>query len=337
MPVRRPRRRLLIVLAVAFALGAITLIALLTLPAPSVQILNYTQLTHDGRWKVGLATDGASAYFVEPGISGRELCKLSLHSGEITRVPLNLPLAALVAVSPDGAKLLIGEFGRLDDQSNAWVFSSTGKVLHRIAEGSSGAFAWAPASRIVYARGSDIWTSNDDGTLEAQVFHSSGFVEGVGWSSDAKRIWYTAAGPGTSPAVVGEVDADGGGQRRVLQEKGPGRGFCCGFWSASGASFGFMSMSGHLNTLVTVPDHSWVRYFHPQSISRTAFSLPQVSGFAADSAHSRFLVLSGGPWHADVFRFSPATGRFVPYLDGISARDIDFSAGWSIRSLCGWL
>jgi Tol biopolymer transport system component len=324
-PLRQPRRRLVVALTVVFALAATTAIALLTLPAPSVQILNYTQLTHDGRWKIGLATDGASAYFVEPGTSGRELCKLSLQSGEISRVPISLPLAALIAVSPDGAKLLIGEFGRLDDQSNAWVFSSTGKVLHRMTEGTSGAFAWAPANKIVYARGSDIWTSNDDGTHEAHVFHSSGFVEGVGWSPDAKRIWYTAAGPGASPVVVGEVDADGGGQRRVLEEKVPGRGFCCGFWSASGASFGFMSISGHLTSLLRVPDSPWTRFLHRQPISRTVFSLSEVSGFAADSAHSRFLVLSGGPWHADVFRFSPATGRFVPYFDGISARDIDFS------------
>ena len=190
--------------------------------------------------------------------------------------------------------------------------------------GITGPFAWTPAKKIVYGRGSAIWTSDEDGFHQTQIFKSSNYVENVGWSANAKRIWFTTVGPGASPLTVGEIDADGSSLRPVLEENGPDKAYCCGFWAANGSSFGFMSSSSHQTTLVVVPD-SWTRLLRPHSISRTVLGLPEVSGFASDVAHSRFLVLAAGPWHTDVYRFDHATGQLVSYFDGLAAREIDFS------------
>jgi Tol biopolymer transport system component len=317
----RPRRWLFAVFAAAVVLAATGLVAFFTGSAPSVQILNYTQVTHDGRWKDALATDGVWVYFLDQGNSGIELCKVSIFGGEITRVPLDLPLASTIAVSPDGAKLLIGETGWFNRESNAWVFSTSGKPLHRMAGGITGYFAWTPAKKIVYARGLAIWTCDEDGTHQAQVLKISDYVARVGWSPDARHIWYTTLG---SPVSFGEVDADGGSPRRVLEENGTGGAFCTGFWSASGASLGFISSSSHLTTLRVAPD-SWSWFARSRTVSSMVFSLPEVIGFAPDIAHNRLLVLAAGPWYGDVFRFDPTKGQFIPYFDGVSAHDIDFS------------
>lgn len=319
-----PRRRRLAVLTTVVVLAAAGLIGFLTRPSPSVQVLNYTQVTHDGKYKTGLASDGVWAYFIEQAASGRDLCKISINGGEITHFPLDLPLASLIALSPDGTKLLIGEEGRLNQDSNAWVFSTTGKAMHRTGLGITGPFAWAPGKKILYGRGSAIWTSDEDGAHQTQVLKNSDYIEEVGWSPNAKRLWYTTVGPGAWPTAVSEIDADGSSQRRVLEEDGPGSAYCCGFWGANGSSFGFLSYSSHQTTLLVAPD-SWTRFIRPHPISRTVLGLPEVSGFASDVAHGRFLVLAAGPWHADVYRYDRATGQFVPYFDGLSAREIDFS------------
>jgi len=319
-----PRRWRLAVLMAVIVLAASGLIGFFTRPAPSLQILNYTQLTHDGKYKTGLASDGIWAYFIEQGVGGREICKVSINGGDIKHFPLDLPLASLIALSPDGTKLLVQEETRLSNDSNAWVISTTGKALHRMGFGITGPFAWTPAKKIVYGRGSAIWTSDEDGFHQTQIFKSSNYVENVGWSANAKRIWFTTVGPGASPLTVGEIDADGSSLRPVLEENGPDKAYCCGFWAANGSSFGFMSSSSHQTTLVVVPD-SWTRLLRPHSISRTVLGLPEVSGFASDVAHSRFLVLAAGPWHTDVYRFDHATGQLVSYFDGLAAREIDFS------------
>jgi len=319
-----PRRWGLAVLMAVIVLAATGLIAVFTVPSPTVQILSYTQLTHDGRAKSGLVTDGMWAYFMEQGGNGSELCKVSLQGGEITRVPLNLPLASLVALSPDGTRLLMDEPDLVNPGRNLWFFSTSGKPLHRMAGLVTPPLAWAPAKKIAYGRGPAIWTSDEDGTHQTRVLNLSDIVNVAGWSPDAKRILYTTIRPGGSPISVGEVDADGGSPRRILEENRTGGEFCSGFWSASGASFVFISSSRHLTTLRVVPD-SWSWFPRSRTISRAVFGLPEVNGFASDSAHYRFLVLAAGPWHQDVFRFDRAKSQFIPYFDGISAHDIDFA------------
>jgi hypothetical protein len=235
-------------------LAATGLIVFFALPEPTVQILNYAQLTHDGRVKRGLATDGVWAYFVEQGNNGSELCKVSLQGGEITRVPLNLLLASVVALSPDGTRLLLEEPNLVNLEQNLWFFSISGRLLHRLAGGVTFPVAWAPAKKIVYGQGSAIWTSDEDGTHQTRVLNLSDPVGPVGWSPDAKRIWFATIRSGGSPISVGEVDADGGNPRRILEENRTGGALCSGFWSASGASFGFISSSRHLTTLRVAPD-----------------------------------------------------------------------------------
>jgi dipeptidyl aminopeptidase/acylaminoacyl peptidase len=326
-PVARPWRSrwwLVAVLAGALALAATSLAVFFTRSAPTAQILNYTQITHDGRWKFGLATDGVWVYFLERGENGSELCKVSIRGGEITHVPLSLSSASEIAISPDGAKLLIGEPSWYNQESNVWFFSTSGKSLQKLGGGVNIPFAWAPGKKIVYARGTEIWTTDEDGAHPARLLNASSRVALMGWSPDAKRIWYTTFRPGGSPISIGEIDANTGRQRRVFEENGTGAEFCCGFWSASEASFGFMSHSGHLMTLVVAPD-SWSWFHRSRANSRAVLGLPQVSDFAPDSARNRFLVAAGGPWHGDVARFDRATGQFTPYFDGISARDIDFA------------
>jgi len=286
--------------------------------------MNYTQLTRDGRWKAGLATDGTWAYFIEQADHGRDLCKVSLHGGEITRIPLGIPYPNTIAVSPDGAKLLIAEASWFNQRSNLWVFTTSGRPLHHVGGGVNSPFAWAPGQRIVYGHGSTIWTSDENGEHETQIENAPESVDRVGWSSDAKRIWYTTEGPAGSPVGVGQVNADGQNHRRLFEAYGSGTGLCCGFWSTSGANFGFLSSSLQRTELLVTPDF-WPWFYRSRPVSRAVLGMPAISEFASNPAQNRFLVLAGGPWHEDVFRFDRAKGQFASYLDGVSARDLDFS------------
>jgi Tol biopolymer transport system component len=320
----QPRRWLFAVVTAAVVLAAAGLAVFFTRPAPSAQILSYTQLTHDGKYKAGLATDGVWAYFIEQGNAGKDLCKVPLQGGEITCVPLNRPFASSIAVSPDGAKALIGGVVWFNREPNLWVYSTLGKPLHPVGGGVNVPFAWAPAQKVAYARGRAIWTSDEDGSHPVQVANAPDEVYAIGWSPDAKRIWYTTLRPGGSPVSIGEVNADGHSLRRIFEENSRGGALFSGFWSASGANFGFLSVTAQRPELVVTPE-SWPWNYRSHAVSLAGFSTRGINEFASDSPRNRFLVMAGRLWHDEIFRFDRLKGPFTTYFDGISASDIDFS------------
>ena len=305
-------------------LGAAFLVKILTLSTPTVQILNYTQLTHDGQRKEALAADRTWAYFLEEGDRGMELCKVPVRGGEITHTPIDLPMASTIALSPDGSRILIAERRSFNPEANLWIFSNSGKPLRQLKGGVNIPFAWAPGDKILYAQGANLWTSDEDGTHQSKIFDAPDAVSHVGWSSDGKRIWYSTHRAGEASMSIGEIDADGGHPRPLYEENGSSSDFCCGFWSASGASFGFISSSLLRTELLVTPESTG--WFHrTRAVSRAPLGLPEVSGYAPGAGENRFLLLAAAPWHGDLFRYDHVAGQFVPYFEGISAREIDYS------------
>jgi hypothetical protein len=104
----RPRRWWLAVLTAIVVLAALGSIGFFTRVAPSVQILSCTPLTHDGRWKTGLATDGVWVYFIEQLDNGPYLCKVSIHGGESKYPP----------AEPEALRLLAPQRGLIATDQN---------------------------------------------------------------------------------------------------------------------------------------------------------------------------------------------------------------------------
>src|ERR1700681_297497 len=98
--------------AVVVALGLVVTAFLLYLesrpPAPP-KVSGYLPLTHDGNRKDLIGTDGVRLYFNEFASTGSGLAQVSASGGEVARVPVPSPSDFLLAVSPDGATLLVEE------------------------------------------------------------------------------------------------------------------------------------------------------------------------------------------------------------------------------------
>ena len=103
------RKRWRIAIGFGALIAASVLAYLLRPPLRPPRVLNWTQLTTDGRPKYGLATDGARLYFSEV-MSGYflRLSQVPVAGGEPTAVRTTLPSSKVLDISRDRSGLLVG-------------------------------------------------------------------------------------------------------------------------------------------------------------------------------------------------------------------------------------
>src|SRR6202035_2810768 len=85
------------------------LIYLQSRPLPPPKVSGYVPVTHDGNPKRLVGTDGAWLYFNEYASAGSAIAQVSGSGGEVARVAVPAPTMFLLAVSPDGATLLVAD------------------------------------------------------------------------------------------------------------------------------------------------------------------------------------------------------------------------------------
>ena len=138
-------------------------------PLPQPRITQYAQITHDGRQKVLVGTDGSRLYFnwMSGPLSPQSIAQVAISGGGIAPVPVALPNPFLMDVSPNGSSFLIGADtglwnvrilgGQARPLGDAWDASFS-------PDGNSVAFA---ANAGIYAVGSD-GTRSEEHTSELQ-------------------------------------------------------------------------------------------------------------------------------------------------------------------------
>jgi len=298
---------------------------------PTLRLLSYAQITHDEHTKFGLATDGDSAYFFEAGPTGGSLCKVPAAGGDQTCTPLDLSWGKVVSVSHDRSKvLLLGEFNLDTLGAAVWVASIAGDQVRQVENASATDAVWAPSHKISFAHFDGIWEVNEDGSSLRQLLKTAEPPQRLGWSQDGERLWYATLNPGNPSPAIWTADADGSGQRQVWVASGPADLTYGGFWPANEAAFAFLTTPYSrpmLRVLRTTPFSiaRWHMIDQMPTSASTPFGLPWVSELAPDVSHSRLLALSAAPWSDRVYRLDPGTKRFLTFLDGAPASDIDFS------------
>ena len=109
-------------------------------------------VTHDGNPKDLVGTDGSRLFFNEYPASGSVIAQVSISGGEAAQVSIPTPTMSLLAVSPDGATLLVAdEVGPTAFQGSLWEVPVLGGSPRRLGEAAGQAAAWSPdGQRIVF-------------------------------------------------------------------------------------------------------------------------------------------------------------------------------------------
>ena len=311
----------------AFAAGGLGLLVIASLiylqsrPLPPPKVSGYVPVTHDGNPKDLVGTDGSRLFFNEYPASGSVIAQVSTSGGEAAQVSIPTPTMSLLAVSPDGATLLVAdEVGQTAFQGSLWEVPVLGGSPRRLGEAAGQAAAWSPdGQRIVYGEGNDLFLAKSDGSELHKLVSAPDRIQYPAWSPDGKVIRFNVGGL-TLTGPLYQVSGDGTNLHLLLpgwhtppDENG-------GRWTADGKYFVFRSGT---NIWALAGKGNLFGKADSQPLQLTAGPMSFFTPLPSKDGKKLFVV--GALARGELTRYDTRSAEFVPFLSGISADSVSFS------------
>ena len=320
----------------ALALGAALFTFLWTRPEPVPRVSNYVQLTHDGKQKYLVGTEGSRLYLYLYGSDYQGMAEMSLSGGEPRPVSI-LPSTNMspLVLSEDGSDLLVvdGAGARLTMRAKhgapakgpLWSVPVLGGSPRRLGDTEGQDAAWSSDGKMLaYCNGGQVFVAKADGTEPRKLVtmgKSPAFVGDPVWSPDGTKLRFDAQESlGSPPILLWEVSVDGTGLHRLLPGwNKPTDWECCGKWTASGRYFIFRSRG----EIWALPRKGGLLHSEPKPVQLT--SSPPGLATPLPSNDGKKLFVVGRTLHGELTRYDFKSGQLSPFLGGISAEMVAFS------------
>jgi len=317
-----------VVVIVVAALGAFFW---LQAPLPPPHVLSITQLTSDNNEKGYLVTDGPRLYLQEWVGERAVLAQVSSSGGEIGWIETPFQNTRLHDVSPLRSELLVDSYegprGMLTGNDGPfWTIPIPAGSPRRIGDVNAGDGNWSRDGQLLaYSHEHEIDVARWDGSQPRRLTTTQGYPGLPSFSPDGTRLRFTlVASDGT--LSIWEIGVDGSGLHPVLpatfhQDVGE----CCGKWTRDGRYYFFVAVRhGRADIWALREKAGLLRKASSQPIQIT--SGPLSFGYPAPSLNDDRLFVIGTEQRGQLQRFDNKSGQFIPFMDGISAGQTDFSS-----------
>lgn len=315
----------LVLVIVAAILG---LIYFLVQPSSAPKVANYIQLTRDGQPKSLIGTDGSRLYLgLGLGNSGsfaaHGIAEMSVGGGEPQQISV-MPSPDMIPLdlSQDGSQLLVVDGQGAPPKGPLWSLPILGGSPRRLGDMTAETAAWSPDGKMLaYTNLSDLFLAKAAGTDSHKLLNVRGDIKNVTWSPDSTHIRFDSSETaGTiGQQIEWDVLADGTGLHRLLEGWHNPPNECCGKWTANGSDFVFQS-NGQIWAL---PRHSGFLRSEMKPIQLSTSPLSLSSPLPSKDGKKLFLI--GQMYRGQLMRYDAKSGKFAPFLGGISAEYVAFS------------
>lgn len=280
------------------------------------------QLTDDGNPKLAsesLASDGSRIYFDETREGKTVIVQMAATGGQPSQIASSIPNPSLAAMAPDASNLLVRASGFED--GSMWLLTLPGGQARKLSDlGTSTTFA--PDGRIVFARGKSLFITEKDGSNLRKLVDFPNDLASPAVSPDGSRIRVTVA-PNNMSESLWEVNFDGSGAHPLLKGWQSGGDDCCGRWTPDGKYFVFQSWVHGRSDLWALPERN--RWFRQSSTPLPLTNGPISYELPLTSADGKHIYAIGLKQRGEIVRYDRISQQFVPYLGGISAKDVTVS------------
>jgi eukaryotic-like serine/threonine-protein kinase len=305
------------------ALGGI--FAWLSRPLPPPRVLKTIQITRDGVTKTNLLTDGSRLYITESTGTKQFLVQASVAGSDTSVIPTPFSNTFMSDISPDHSQLLVADYAFLGNEAQLWTLPlPTGSPRHLSnIVGHWG--AWSPDGRqLAFAKGSDIFLANADGTNVRKLITLSGSAYQIRFSPDGTRLRFTLGTAQTNSSSIWEVRTDGSDLHALLPAWHSPPLECCGVWSADGRYYFFASGASDSTNLWALREPAGLFHKTPSNPLQMTNG-PMSLALPVPSPDGRKLFADGYVPRGELVVYDSKSHQFLPYLSGISAGELDFS------------
>jgi eukaryotic-like serine/threonine-protein kinase len=322
-------RQWLLPLSVLLIVTAVLLAYYWVRPLPVPRVSNYVQLTHDGKPKSLTDTDGSRLY-LGPWIRSNNAnhpntisggMQMSISGGDPVRVPAASIAMLPLNVSPDGAELLVRDMQDAKDAGQLWSLPILGGSPRRVGAVVAQDAALSPDGRmLVYADGNELFLARSDGTESRKLVSLTGLGFYPAWSPTGSELRFTVLDKKTGENSLWEISTQGTNLHPLLPAWHNRPDECCGKWTVDGKYYVFQSQ-GQIWALSE--KKAFLRQATAKPIGLTSSPLSLSAPLPSKDGKKLFVV--GRTYRGELERWEPKSGRFTPFLSGISAEDVAFS------------
>jgi Tol biopolymer transport system component/DNA-binding winged helix-turn-helix (wHTH) protein len=318
-------KRFAVIAVLCVAVLVIGLIVFERTLRPSPRITGFTQITSGGKVHqlCALATDGRRLYFQAADKDRIVLAEVSVSGGDSAVIPTPFQNTFLGDIAPDSSSLLISGWEGTNKEGPVWLLPLPAGPPRPLAAVSNIAVVWVPDGRsLLYAHGTDLYESNSDGSDAKKLATLAARISSVRVSPDERKIRLTLDDTKTGFSELWELSRDGSGSHPLLPGWTDTPHECCGQWTPDGKYFLFTSFREGRTSLWALPERrSW---FQPKPKPVQLTNGPLDFWLPVPSRDGKRIFAMGGLPRSEVLRYD---GRsFQPYLNGVSAEDLTFSA-----------
>ena len=315
-------RKLWVLVAGVLVLAVSALLYLRSRSLPTPGVSGYVPITHDGVSKYLIGTDGSRLYLSEFASEGGIVVQVSAIGGEVARVPVPAPTMVPLAVSPDGATLLVAdEVGQTAFHGPLWSVPILGGSPRKLGDIAAQAASFSPdGQKIVYSDGNDLKVANSDGSEPRKLVSLTDLAFESAWSPDGSVIRFRLGGGMAGRSSLWEVAPDGTNLHPVFSGWHNPPAECCGRWTPDGKYFVFGSQG---NIWARAEKASWFGKTTAQPVQLTSGPLAFFAPLPSKDGKKLFVV--GALAHGELTRYDVKSGQFSPFLSGISADNVKFS------------
>jgi serine/threonine protein kinase/Tol biopolymer transport system component len=319
-PKRSWRRRALA--AGVFVLACVVLAYLQSRPLPAPSVSGYVPVTHDRNPKALVGTDGARLYLNDVAAEGGVVAQVSATGGEVARVSVPAPTMVPMAVSPDGATLLVADdVGMTSFHGPLWSVPVLGGSPRRLGDvaAQGAAFSW-DGKKIVYADGNDLKLANSDGSQPYKLVSLPDLAFEPTWSPNGAVIRFQIGSGGANQSSLWEVATNGTNLHALFPGWHTPPTECCGRFTPDGKYFVFQSQG---NIWVRAEKGRWLGKASAQPVQLISGPLNYSSPLPSKDGKKLFVV--GALPHGELSRYDLKSQQFSPFLSGLSADSVKFS------------
>ena len=298
-------------------------------PPPALpRVVESRQITHDGRVKTNLASDGSNLYFTELSGNDSVIAKVSAGGGDVAKFEVAFPSARLLDVSAAHALLLAAEnTTEPSSEYPFWMYPLAGGAPQRFGDLTGQEAVWAPDGRqVLLVKGSSLLVTDAYGSYVKPLITVNGTPYYPRYSPDGKRIRFSVGDVAQNTSTIWEVNRDGSGLHALLPDWHDLSSKCCGSWTADGRYYIFQGLENTLGATdnlfaVSESNSSGTNSAKPVRLTEGAVSFSR----PVPAADNKRIWSLGLNIRGSAVTYDPNSGKFVPYLSGISATDLDFS------------